>query len=474
MRVSGLSSYNALQIRNQNFKSSNIDKTTNDSSYSGINGESLKISDKNNIFSVENISDKKVGSKFILTINDPKYEGLRILVKPESKITSDDGSIFGKIQKDNISFSGRVYGSIRKNDDSSCDEKMRQAYKNYWINGMHNKVVNNYVNNELTSKIKDDYNFFIPSDGDGTRYKDIAKLQGGITKPASFLPSTLNGQQMSLVQSVLTNFSRTNKLDDGVGFVEVEPAQGSAFAFLEGLKDGTIPTDKPLVFSWGDNFSDIDVTKLILEHEKKNSGMTIMSILCDDKQIKSLGALEVDSKDNMEVKRFKEKPTNDTEIESFKEPGFDNQCIASVGPYILSKEVLTRIKNDYISNPEAFLNTDGKGYDFSSMIISPMVDLLGSGEITDKNGEALKLRTTVLPSGNTWSDLGAEKDFTTSMLSIKGGGYSNLPREIIDSITNNVDENNNITFGDKEKELVASLKNDYGINLENTVVYFKK
>ncbi len=66
-------------------------------------------------------------------------------------------------------------------------------------------------------------------------------------------------------------------------------------------------------------------------------------------------------------------------------------------------------------------------------------------------GEALKLRTTILPSDNTWSDLSAEKDFTTSMLSIKDGGYSNLPSEIIDSITNNVDENSNITFGDKEK-----------------------
>lgn len=440
----------------------------------GEKGELLKVVDKKNLISIENISDKKVGSKFLITFNDPKYKGLTILFKPESKLSDSNGSLKLNLSKEDIAFTGKIYGSIRKNEDSTIDTKMVNAYKSFWLTGMHDKVQSEYCDKNLTSRIKDDYNFFIPSDGDGTRYKDITKLQGGITKPASYLPSTLNGQQMSLVQSVLTNFAKTGKLTEGVDFINVKPAQGSAYAFLEGLADGTISTDKPLVFSWGDNFSDIDVSKLILEHEKKKSGITVLSILTDSERIKSLGAIEVDNLDNLNINWFKEKPTDEAEIDRVKIPEFDNKCLTSVGPYVLSPEALKMIKEKYIQNPSSFNSPDGKGFDFSKMILTPFVDICNNDELLDGEGNPLKMRVKIIENNETWSDLGSEKDFSDAMISIAKGSYSGLPEEIKTSITNNVDKDNNIFFDKDAKVMLEELKSEYGLDIKNTICYFKK
>ena len=470
MRVQGIGNY-SIYGKNS-FKASNKSTYENKTfELKGLNGDVLKIKDENKLINIENISDPKVGSKFLISFTDPKYAGLKILYKPETEFSSEENGISLDLIKENPSFKGRVYGSIRKNDDGSSDEKMKTAYNNFWRQGMYNEISTKYINQELTSKIKDDYNFFVPSDGDGTRYKDVTRLQGGVTKPASYIPATLNGNGMTLVQAVLSNFAQTSKLDDGVGFIEVKPAQGSAYAFLEGLADGTISTEKPLVFSWGDNFSDINVTKLILEHEKNNSGFTILSILSDKQQIKSLGALKVNSKNDLTVSKFREKPSSE-EVEEYVIPDMPDLCLGSVGPYVISKEVLKWIKDKYTDNPESFKSPEGKGYDFSSMIIAPLVGALNNGEIKDENENELKLRAKLLPSNNTWSDLGSEKDFSINMKMVKNGKFSNLPLEMRESISQNVDENNNITFDEKTRTMLNQAKEQYGLNIKNSISYY--
>lgn len=474
MRVSGIQNYNIHKVckNNSNTKELAFTSNENSSEFKGINGEVLKVLDENNLINIENISDSKVGSKFLVSFKDPKYSGLKILIKSGTKFASETKGIDLKLIKENQSFTGRVYGSIRKNDDGTCDEKMKKAYTDFWSLGMHQAITNKYIDKELTSRIKNDYNFFVPSDGDGTRYKDITRLQGGVTKPASLIPATLNGHTMSLVQVVLSNFTQTSKLDDGVGFIEVKPAQGSAYAFLEGLADGTISTEKPLVFSWGDNFSDINVTKLILDHEENNSGFTILSVLVDEKNIKSLGALKVNSSDDFTVTKFKEKPSDKDEIETYKLPELDNKYLASVGPFVISPEVLTWIKDKYKKNPESFKNPEGKGYDFSTMIIAPLLDALNNGEIKDKEGNPLSLRTKLLPKANTWSDLGTESDFSTNLNMVKNGSFADLPSEMKESISKNVDEYGNITFDVKTQKMLTDIKNEYGLNIENSICYY--
>ena len=42
----------------------------------GNNGQVLNYKDENNLFDIENISDNKVGSKFLLHPKDEKYSSL--------------------------------------------------------------------------------------------------------------------------------------------------------------------------------------------------------------------------------------------------------------------------------------------------------------------------------------------------------------------------------------------------------------
>jgi|GEM_PF-3651222 len=475
MLVTSIREKNYLTFANSNFNvnfgKKKDDPTWKKSDYQeqGVRNEVLKVKDSNKLLSIKNISDAKVGSKFIVESTDPKYKGLRILFKSDSIFKSKTLPLELFLEKDrDLAFLGRVYGSIRKNSDGSVDDRMKSGYNNFWDLGMYNNIVKNYTSDKLTSQIKNDYNFFIPSDGDGSRYKDIAILQGGVTKPASYIPAQLNCNNMTLVQSVLTNFAKTNKLTQGADFIEVKPAQGSAFAFLEGIKTGKIPVDKPLVFSWGDNFSDINISKLIIEHEENKSGLTILTIPVDAERARSLGVALVNNFRDKAIRAFEEKPSDPYKYQIDE---LDGKILASVGPYVISPQVLQWIKDNYKINPESFLSPEGKGYDFSTMILGPLVAIMANGELTDEQDNPLRMRAKVIEKTDTWSDLGAEKDFTKEMLAIRDGGYQGLPDEIRHSIRKNVDAKGNITFDSKAKYLFKDFIKEYNMNIKNVLVY---
>ena len=447
----------------------------------GMNGDKLVLGGEAKLlFNVaENVSNEKVGSKFILEPKEDKYKDLRILVTPDTHIEGENFSI--GIQKGEPSFKGRLYGSIRKNEDGTTDENMRNEYFRYFALGMDKKA-DKAGDSKFRKNIRDDYNFFIPTDGDGTRYRDIARLQGGVTKPASRIPATLNGEQMTLVQAVMTNFSKTGKLDDGVDFMDVKPAQGSAYAFLEGLRTGKISTEKPLVYAWGDNFSDVDVSRLIANHEKKGAGFTMTVIPVDKERVSALSIIKVNDENKDKIDIFEEKPTDKNLIESciMSEYG-ENKCLSAVGPYVISPEALTWIKDNYTANPESFRTS--KGFDFSSGIMTPMLEAMNNGEITREEKRVCNhgsvIRTTerpldmcyeVIQPKETWSDLGAQKDFSKAMGDIKSGKYIGMPAEIIDSMKKNIDKNGNITFNKQARELFEDMTKQYKIKSKNAIV----
>ena len=263
MKIQSVSSYYNIGKYNNDIRKN--DKIQSFSAYKipvstkGMDGDRFVMKGKaSEYFELyKNLSNPKVGSKFLIKSNLPEYKDLTLLITPDTVIKSDDLYIaIAKKGERTPSFKGRLYGSIRE-ENGQRDYKMEDQYIRFWQEGMHDEVSQKYLDKTYAPQLKDDYNFFIPSDGDGTRYKDITTLQGGITKPASYIPATLNGKNMSLVQTVITNYTKTGKLDKWFDFVRVKPAQGSAYAFLEGLADGKISTKKPLVFGWGDNFSDV-------------------------------------------------------------------------------------------------------------------------------------------------------------------------------------------------------------------------
>lgn len=481
MKINGINTFSSIAKKSiPAFNAQKTEAPKDKLSAEGMNGEKLVMKGKANDYFklVENISNAKVGSKFIIEPKSEKYKGLRLLITPDSKISSDDMYI-GVEKKDdekNIpSFKGRLYGSIRKDDDGKIDTKMQDEYIRFWADGMINVTNDIYADKKFAPQLKDDYNFFIPSDGDGTRYRDITRLQGGVTKPASYIPATMNGSQMSLVQGVITNFAKTQKLDDMYDFVRVKPAQGSAYAFLEGLKNGQIKTDKPLVFSWGDNFSDINVSRLMYNHEKENSGFSVTVIPVEKERTKALSIIKTTSPEERKIDEFVEKPQDNEFIESCVMPEYgNNMCLSAVGPYVLSKEALKWIKENYEKNPESFLN-EQKGYDFSSMIIAPMLKAFNNGEIlSEKDGKPLSMKyDTVLPD-ETWSDLGSQKDFSKAMKDISTGKYKELPLEMRITASLNTYPNGDISFNDKTRNMLTDMKNDLSLKTENVIAYFQR
>ena len=447
----------------------------------GMNNDKLVMDGKASKYFklVENLSNPKVGSKFVLESTLPEYKGLRVLITPDSKISSSEMNI-GIVKDTQPSFKGRLYGSIREHDGQR-DYKMEEEYIRFWMEGMHKTVTDKYQDKEFAPKLKDDYNFYIPSDGDGTRYKDITALQGGaytpakaVTKPASDIPATMGGKQMSLVQGVITNFAKTGKLDKMFDFVRVEPARGSAYGFLEGLASGKIHTNKPLVFSWGDNFSDINISRLMKNHEDSNSGFTVTVLPVDKARTKALSIIKTDDVEGRKIDVFVEKPQDDDFIESCVLPQFgENQCLSAVGPYVLSPEALTWIKDNYIDDPESFLNPD-KGYDFSSMIIAPMLEAFNNGEIIDENGNPMEMKFDMIQPEETWSDLGSQKDFSQAMKDASKGKYLYLPWEMKQSLMDNIDTSDNITFNERSNKMLHDMLKDIGAQATNVIAYCKQ
>lgn len=471
MKISGINY--SLPLRSVHFASKNNIQKTNNVSTKGMNGEELFMEGRaSKCFElVENLSNPKIGSKFVIKSTLPEYSELRILITPDSLIYGKDFRL-GVKKSDDLSFKGRLYGSIRDRDGQT-DLKMQHEYLRFWECGMNTIVDNWYKDKEYAPKLKNDYNFYIPSDGDGTRYRDITALQGGVTKPASDIPATLGNDEMSLVQGVITNFARTGKLDKGCGFVYVEPARGSAYGFLEGLRRGQIPTDKPLVFSWGDNFSDVNISRLMKNHEDVNSGFTVTVLPVPKEKTKPLSIIKTNDIEGRKIDVFVEKPKDDNFIDSCVLPEFgENKCLSAVGPYILSSQALNWIKEKYSANPESFLNPD-KGFDFSSMIITPMLKAFNNGEILDDDGNPMQMKFDLIDETETWSDLGSQKDFTKAMIDVKNGKYMYFPNLMKDSLKRNIDYKNNITFNERSSEMLHKLLREYRISATNLIAYCK-
>ena len=477
MKVQAVS-YNSNVFNNSSFGKKS-DKVKNSASSvipvstKGMNGDRFVMKGKaSDYFELKsNLSNPKVGSKFLIKSKLPEYKDLTMLITPDTVIKSDDMYIgIAKKGERTPSFKGRLYGSIRE-EDNRRDYRMEGEYIRFWQDGMHSVVSDKYIDKEFAPQLKDDYNFFIPSDGDGTRYKDITSLQGGVTKPASYIPATLNDKNMSLVQTVITNYTKTGKLDKMFDFVRVKPAQGSAYAFLEGLANNKISTQRPLVFSWGDNFTDVNISKLMYEHEQSGSAFTITTIPVDKVRTKSLSIVKIDSLDSKTINSFVEKPQDDDFIDSCVIPELGtNKCLAAVGPYVLSPQALEWIKEKYIEDPESFKNPD-KGYDFSSMIISPILEAMQNGEILDENGEPMEMKLAIISDDDTWSDLGSQKDFSIAMNEIVKGRYSNLPAEMLTSMKKNIDDNGNITFNSASRSLFDSMVKNLNLNAKNVIAY---
>lgn len=463
MGVNSLSNYNATNKNTATKPSfaakSNVVKDLFDKALQQIPG----IQDPKNIFQVTDVTSSKVGKAIVLTPTDPEFKDLKILIKDGTKcFQSEDFEVtINKDVSQNPTFKGHVWGSVGANN---YPKQMKKAYSDFFAKGMFGKILKTAKTNK--SEIQKDYNFFVPTDGEGTRFRDYTGLQGGICKPAAILPAKFNNEPLRLIHATLINFAKTGKLESGAKFINVDKARGSAYAFLEGLKSGKLPTNKPLVFCWGDNFSDIDMTKLIEYHEKQHAGLTVLGISVNEERMKSLGAIYLNPHKGFEIQGFKEKPQSIEEIEPSALPNKKEEYLASVGPFIFSPEVLKYLKKEYTNDPSQFHHDSGD-FDFSRKVLTPLVKKLRDGEIVGKSGEKLPMMAYLKPEGERWGDLGKTTDLIEEMQAVKAGKYPGLPEEIKSSISENLDDRGILYQDQKTKELFEKFCKKYNIEIKD-------
>lgn len=410
-------------------------------------------------FVISDISDNKVGTAFLLTPKDnPKMtilvkEGAKIVVgRRELDLCAEIRKAISQVKK-HPSFRGRLYGSVNVLKHT---RKMERAYKKFYQSGMYDKVVSSV---RKFMHFKEDYNFFTPTDGEGTRFADWTNMLGGTSKPAAELPMTLNGKPLNLINLTQIIFARTGMLEKIPEFIKVEGGHGSAYAFLEGLRTGKIPTDKPLVFCWGDNFSDINVSKLIKYHERNGAGITVLGMMVPEERIHSLGSIHFDSGSwALSIKKLVEKPQTREDILPSAISASEDKYLASIGPFVLSKDVLKHLKAEYRKNPEAFKNAKGE-VDFSSKVLAPIID-----------SRSFKVLAYIKPHGESWSDAGKTTDLIELLHQIKAGGFRGLLPEIRRSVIASLDKNGAIYMNPASKRTFKQFCAANNIRLGGNVV----
>ena len=101
-----------------------------------------------------------------------------------------------------------------------------------------------------------------------------------------------------------------------------------------------------------------------------------------------------------------------------------------------------------------------------------MLNAFNNGEIADKEtGEPLKMTYRVKEDTETWSDLGSQKDFSTSMKDITAGKmYAGLPLEMRCSVSQNVDDNGNITMNKFSRDVFNDMVETLELDAKNVIV----
>ena len=130
--------------------------------------------------------------------------------------------------------------------------------------------------------------------------------------------------------------------------------QGTADAVRQNLHHFTgAKYDYVLILS-GDQLYRMDYSKIVQEHIDNGADVTVAAIPFPKDQVEGLGLMRVD--DNLQIQEFVEKPTDPAVIDglvigdaikkSLEKPDDTPRCLASMGIYVFSKQVLIDCLNN--------------------------------------------------------------------------------------------------------------------------------
>ena len=374
---------------------------------------------------------------------------------------------------------------------------------------MWDKDFKSVPKSRYTHKLKSDYTIVGLAGGMGSRLCPISDLEYK-NKPAT----RYAGSQKTLLDvSVLDTAATAGKIND-YGYLEdtAKNLSGTAGIVIKGIKDGTIPTDKPLVLLTGDTYNNIDLAKALYAFEKdKNCGMALIVKPIKEREVfdKSLVKLRNDSNSENEgnntsktaiIDAFSEKfdASNISKYSEYRSEPVTNlddsgKLYTSTNIMVLKPEILNILKDyadadgkaDFIEFLGLMFNVLNKpteslkskypdGLKSKNLSLSSISHPNGLPKTVWSNeGRLLQLKAITASGINNqevqWSDMGTVEDYVSTIRQISYDRTGN--NSLAESVRSCIDSNNVIYMDYETRNKIWDFKEKYGIDkIEGNVI----
>lgn len=408
--------------------------------------------------------------------------GIKILLTRGSNLTSKNLNItYNKLNEQkifvdknkNISFGNHLYvvsGYKAKNTE--------QTVESYFDN---NKDLN-VSKSVYASLLSDKYSIVALAAGYGTRVKPISDLTQS-SKPLTKFPNT---DKTFMELSALDTAARAGKIRKcSVIREDANNLSGTAGSIIKGLKNGSIPMDKPLVLLTSDTFNNIDLAQALKTYEESgNTGIGVVVRDVSKDNLFDVPLIKVNSAN--EVEKFYHKINQD----NYREIIYDNdKYYTSTNIMIIHPRILEILKKFGDSEGKAdFLEFLGLMF---NVLNKPNVTLtenypfgLGDKELTmadltlsynypkpiyDKRTlKDLKVNAIIAKDirgeNPHFADIGTVEKFIETVRSIKQAkSISGLNSEFIRDVQNSVNSDGVIFMDSNGKDALENFKQKYDI-----------
>ena len=177
-----------------------------------------------------------------------------LVAAPDSEINSNSFNFkfFSNNTKNKLSFKGDLYVSVRPETRNAINQALN-SYKT-------SKIPNSIKSNDSAK----DFNFIMPASGEGSRIKILTDCKAALNLPA---------KDYSLIANNIEKGYAVGALDEKSNFHIMQDSTGSAGFISNSIDNGEIPTDKPVILTYCDTFSNIDMTNAIEKYKNNPAGI---------------------------------------------------------------------------------------------------------------------------------------------------------------------------------------------------------
>lgn len=414
--------------------------------------------------------------------------GIRVLMARKSKLSGENLNIdYKEKTQQRISFGHKLVvttGYKPEQTESAVNDFFAHKSSNYVpLSPLLFKNENHELENE--------YTFVALAAGKGTRLKPISdKMQSydGVefNKPASFYPNKAG----TLIEiSALSHAVRAGINQKDVDFVhDGNNCLGTAGSIIRGLKNGKIPLDKPLVVLMSDSFNNIDINRVLKEHEQfGDSGVTIVTNLVSRPNMIDKAPIKINSA--KEVLKFYDSVNKDNYRGILNDSHDLYGYHVSSGIVVISPEILSIMKNCekrggycdltefiglayniLVTKNETLANKYNFTEDFPFLRFYELADWMGRPkDITNKHGDVLKMHVVEAKAPNSetpvFYDAGTVSGYIDAIKHVKNTPQiNNIPVRFTDAIKEAVDDSGVIYMNPEAKDRLELFKKKYNID----------